>query len=77
MRRNTAEWGTETYMTRNEDSKRANFSEEPHFIDRAYDSVDLTGRIAVSSLEVASARAVHKSVRLTVSPLKGRHTTAL
>lgn len=43
-------------MTRDEDSKRANFSEESHLIDRAYDSVDLPSKnIAVSSLEVTSA----------------------
>lgn len=43
-------------MTGDEDSKRANFSEESHFIDRTYDSVDLPSKnIAVSSLEATSA----------------------
>lgn len=56
MRRNTAKWKSETYMAGYKDSKRANFSEESHLIDRAYDSVDLPGKnIAVSSLEVAFA----------------------
>lgn len=46
-------------MTGDEDSKRANFSEEPHLIDGAYDSVDLPNKnIAVSSLEVTSARQI-------------------
>lgn len=52
-----------------EDSKRANFSEESHLIDRAYDSVDLSGKnIVVSSLEVAFAGQIARELDLLSRP---------
>lgn len=69
-------WGTETYMAGDEDGERSNFSEEPHLINGAYDSVDLAGKkIAVSF--GGFGQDTSQESGLTVSPLKGRHTTAL
>jgi hypothetical protein len=43
VRRNVVKQSSGTYMARHEDGKRADFGEESHLIDRAHNSVNLSG----------------------------------